>query len=200
MPCGEISRKDGIGGLSVEVADCAERRFSSGATLSGETAFPLDGKEMLCIWLLRPAVGDLGSVGAAVTGDGDPRERFVEERRRFRKGEREERNGPRIFCCCCVFGSREEVGGAPLTLRKEEEVDGACEELVIGLPSSPASADGVVAGEITVGAGKPAEVFGRRSGGAGLCATAGVSTAVSVGAEFFSSAFAAAAAAAAVFL
>lgn len=129
-----------------------------------------------------------------MAGDGDPRDRFVDERRRFRKGEREERNGPRIFCCC-VFGSREEVVAAPLTLRKEDEVDGACDELVIGLPSSPVSADGVVAGEVAAGAGKPAEVFGRVSGGAGFCAIE-----VSVRFSEASPSALAAAAAAAVFL
>lgn len=202
-------RKEGIEGLPVELADCAERRCSGRATRNGETAAPLAGNEMLCIWLLRPVVGDLGragtGVGAAVAGDGEPRARFVEERRRLRKGEREERNGPGIFCCCCVLGSRGGRGAPPLTLRKEEEVDGACEELVRGLLSSPVSIEGVVAGEITVGAGKPADVFGRASCGAELCAVIWVSVADSVDARFSSSDFvavaaAAAAAAAAVFL
>lgn len=201
-------RKAGIEGLPVELADCAERRYSGRATRNGETAAPLAGKEMPCIWLLRPVVGDLGragtGAGTAVAGDGEPRARFVEERRRFRKGEREERNGPAIFCC--VLGSRGGRGAPPLALRKEEEVDGACEELVRGLLSSPVSIEGVVAGEITVGTGKPADVFGRVSCGAGLGAVARVSVADSVDAQFSSSDFAvvaaaaAAAAAAAVFL
>lgn len=69
------------------------------------------GNDMLCICTFSPAVGDAGMatvfvvttavVGAPVGGvdGGDPRDRFVEDRRRLRNGDRDVRMAPRIFCC-----------------------------------------------------------------------------------------------------
>ena len=151
--------------------DCVESRTSfvppafAIGSLNGDTAVPFDGRDMLCNWLLRPAVGDVGKAGGAVAADCDPRDRFVEERSILRKGDREWcRSGPRMACCCCccAFESREDaVEDASLTPRTEDETDAACDELVIGLVSSLGLGGVGISGRLEVVAGSPIEVFGR---------------------------------------